>query len=150
MRAIVAVLATTLVFGSALAEGPATDSSGSAITHADAARDLKVDRHIRALHAELKITAAEESEWNIVAQTMRDNARELDQAIDKRDTIVGSATAIDNLNSYADVAQAHADGVRKLATAFSGLYSAMSDDQKKEADEQFGHRTHEGKKIAKE
>jgi periplasmic protein CpxP/Spy len=150
MRAIVAVLATTFVIGSAYAAGPATDSSGSAATQPDATHDLKVDNHIKALHAELKITAAEESQWNTVAQTMRENARELDQAIDKRDAIVGSATAIDNLNSYADVAQAHADGVRKLATAFSGLYSSMSDDQKKEADEQFGHRSHAGKKIAKE
>jgi hypothetical protein len=150
MRTIVAVLASTLVIGSAFAEGPAKTSSGPAEARADAVRDQKVESHIKALHAELKITAAEESQWDNVAQTMRENARELDQAIDKRDAVVGNATAIDNLNSYADVAQAHADGVKKLAAAFSGLYSSMSDDQKKEADEDFGHRTHEGRKIAKE
>jgi periplasmic protein CpxP/Spy len=140
MRAIVAVLASTLVMGSAFAEGPAKNAS----------RDQEVESHIKALHAELKITPAEESQWENVAQTMRENARELDEAIDRREANVGHATAIDNLNSYADVAQAHADGVRKLATAFSGLYSSMSDDQKKEADEDFGHRAHEARKIAKD
>jgi hypothetical protein len=80
---------------------------------------------------------------------MRENARDLDEAMDKREAAADGATAIDNLNSYADVAQAHADGVRKLAKAFSGLYSSMSVDQQKLADEQFGHRTHEGRKVAK-
>jgi hypothetical protein len=80
---------------------------------------------------------------------MRENAKDLDLAIDKRDAAVASATAIDNLNSYADIAQAHANGVKKLASAFSGLYSVMSDDQKKEADEVFSHRGHEGRKTAK-
>jgi protein CpxP len=80
---------------------------------------------------------------------MRENAKELDRAIDKRDTNVASATAIDDLNAYADIVQAHANSVKKLASAFSALYSAMSDAQKKEADEVFSHRSHEAKQIAK-
>jgi hypothetical protein len=55
------------------------------------------------------------------------------------------------LNAYADIAQAHANGVKKLAGAFSGLYSVMSDDQKKQADEVFSHRGHDhDAKIAKQ
>ena len=77
---------------------------------------------------------------------MRENAKELDLAIDKRTANAASATAIDDLNAYADIAQAHADGVKKLASAFSGLYSVMSDVQKKEADEAFSHRN--GRKVA--
>jgi protein CpxP len=77
---------------------------------------------------------------------MHDNAIELDKAIDKREAIVNSATAIDNLNAYGDVAQAHADGVKKLAATFSPLYASMSDDQKKMADDVFAHRTHKEKK----
>jgi protein CpxP len=151
MKTVLAVLASAFVLGSAFAaDVPSTDSSGSAAASADAKRDLKVENRIKELRAELKITAAEESQWEIVAQAMRENARELDKAIDKRDAAVGSATAIDNLNSYADVAQAHADGVRKLAKAFSGLYSSMSNDQRKEADEEFSHQRHEGRKVARE
>jgi hypothetical protein len=77
---------------------------------------------------------------------MRDSAVELDKAIDKRESIVDSAPAIDNLNAYGDIVQAHADGVKKLAAAFSPLYASMPDDQKKLADDVFAHRMHKDKK----
>jgi periplasmic protein CpxP/Spy len=157
MKKTLAVLVSTLVFGAAVAQTPdqsgsphaSVDSSGSAMTIADAKRDGAVEKHIKELHVTLKITTAEEPQWNEVAETMRENAKDLDRAIDKRDANVASATAIDDLNAYADIAQAHANGVKKLASAFSRLYSAMSDDQKKEADEVFSHRGHDGRKVAK-
>jgi len=156
MKLIIAVVASTFAFGSAIAQAPnpstssnaAADVPASAMMKSDAKRDEAVERHIADLHAKLKITAAEESQWKEVAETMRDNAKNLDKAIDKRDASHGSATAIDDLNSYADIAQAHATGVKKLAKSFSGLYSMMSDDQKKEADSIFSHRSHEAKKVA--
>jgi hypothetical protein len=118
------------------------------MANADAKRDSAVEKRIKELHGALKITSAEESQWNEVAATMRASAKDLDRAIDKRAANVASATAIDDLNSYAEIAQAHANGVKQLASAFAGLYSAMSDDQKKEADLVFSHH-HEGGKIAK-
>jgi periplasmic protein CpxP/Spy len=156
MKMTIAVLAASFVFGGAIAQTqdrpasahPATDATPAAMAKADAKRDAAVERHITDLHAKLKITSAEESQWKKVAETMRENAGELDRAIDKRDASISSATAMDNLNSYAEIAQAHADNVKKLASAFSGLYSAMSDDQKKVADEVFSHRDHDGKKVA--
>jgi hypothetical protein len=154
MKLIIAVLASTFAFGSAIAQSPnpssspAADVPASAMMKSDAKRDEAVEHHIADLHAKLKITAAEESQWKEVAETMRDNAKNLDKAIDKRDASLASATAIDDLNSYADIAQAHATGVKKLAKSFSGLYSMMSDVQKKEADSIFSHRNHEGKKVA--
>jgi hypothetical protein len=159
MKLIAAVLVSTVVFGvaaaqTAVAQTPnsngSADASRSAMAKGDAKRDDAVEHHITDLHAKLKITAAEEPQWKEVADTMRQNARELDRAIDKRESTQGSATAVDDLNSYADIAQAHANGVKKLASAFSGLYSAMSDDQKKEADMVFSHQSHDGKKVAKQ
>jgi periplasmic protein CpxP/Spy len=156
MKMIVAALVTSFAFGAALAQAadPAaspnssSNASSTAMPNSDAKRDAAVEKHIKELHATLKITPAEETQWNEVAQTMRENAQDLDRAIDKRDSNVANATAIDDLNAYADIAQAHATGVKKLASAFSGLYSAMSDDQKKEANEVFSHRGHEAGKIA--
>ena len=156
MKVIAAVVASTFVFGGAVAQTSdqsasphaSIDSSASAMANSDAKRDGAVEKHIKELHVTLKITAAEESLWSEVAKTMRENAKDLDRAIDKRDANVGSATAIDDLNSYADIAQAHANGVKKLASAFSALYSTMSDDQKKDADEVFSHRNHDARKIA--
>jgi protein CpxP len=159
MKVIAAVVASTFVFGGAVAQTSDqsasphasidSSASASAMANSDAKRDGAVEKHIKELHVTLKITAAEESLWNEVAKTMRENAKDLDRAIDKRDANVGSATAIDDLNSYADIAQAHANGVKKLASAFSALYSTMSDDQKKDADEVFSHRNHDARKIAK-
>jgi periplasmic protein CpxP/Spy len=159
MKMIIAVLISTFAFGSAFAQSPespaasasphvAADAPRSTMMKSDAKRDDAVEHHITDMHTKLKITSAEESQWKEVADTMRENAKAMDKAIDKRDASLGSATAIDDLNAYADIAQAHATGVKKLAKSFSGLYSMMSDDQKKEADEIFSHRNHEGKKVA--
>jgi protein CpxP len=151
MKMIVALLASTFAFGSAIAqspESPPASSNPHAMMKSDAQRDQAVEHHITDLHAKLKITAAQESEWKEVADTMRENAKDMDKTIDKRNASMGSATAVEDLNAYADIAQAHAKGVKKLASAFSGLYSKLSDDQKKEADEIFSHRSHDGKKVA--
>jgi len=156
MKAIVAVLVSTLAFGTALAQTPdqsaspnsSAGASRSAMANSDAKRDGAVEKHITQLRAELKITPAEEPQWNEVVAAMRENAKDLDRAIDKRAANAAGATAVDDLNAYADIAQAHANGVKNLARAFSGLYSVMSDDQKKEADEVFSHRGHEARKIA--
>jgi hypothetical protein len=158
MKVIAAVLVSTFMFGAAFAQTSApsasphsaTDASGPALANADAKRDSAVEKHIKSLHIALKITPAEESQWKLVADTMRENAKELDRAIDKRDANRASATAIDDLKAYADIAQAHANGVKKLASTFSELYSAMSDDQKKAADEAFSHRGHGASKVAKQ
>ena len=107
MKANVAILVSTFVFGTAIAQtsDPAASPSGavnatpSAMMKSDAKRDAAVERHIVQMRAELKITPAEESQWKEVAETMRANAAELDRAIDKRDGSMASATAIDNLNS---------------------------------------------------
>ena len=152
MKVIVAVLVSTFVFGSALAQTPgpsasptaSTDSSGSALANSDAKRDAAVEKHIKMLHTTLKITPAEETLWAAVAQTMRDNANNLDTAMDKREDANGSA--IDDLNTYGDVVQSHADGIKKLSAVFSTLYASMSNDQKRIADEVFAQREREGKK----
>jgi len=157
MKVIAAVLVSTFVCGAAFAQTlvpsasppSSTDASGPALANADAKRDSAVEKQIKAMHITLKITPAEESQWNQVADTMRGNAKELDRVIDKRDANRASATAIDDLNAYADIAQAHANGVKKLASTFSELYSAMSDDQKKAADEVFSHHGHGARKVAK-
>jgi protein CpxP len=156
MKIISAVLVSTLIGGAAVAQpsDPSTSprapaaATSTSMASADAKRDDAVEKHIDQLHDSLKITPVQEAQWNEVAATMRDNAKAMDRAIDKRAANAANATAIDDLKAYQDIAQTHADGVAKLATAFSGLYSSMSDDQKKAADAAFSHRGHEVKKVA--
>src|SRR5450830_66833 len=146
MKIIAKVLASTFLISSVYALTPAyadttasPNVSSASEVKSDARHDMRVEKHIKELHAKLKITPGEESQWDAVAKVMHDNATELDQVIDKRKANISTATAIDDLNAYADIAQAHADGVRKLSKAFAPLHASMPDDQKKVADEVFLH-----------
>jgi protein CpxP len=156
MKTITAALTSAFLITGAYAQAPSSSAAmapaygapTAAATKSDAKREMALESHIKNMHAQLGITPTEETQWGAVAQTMRDSAVETDQAIDHREALVESASAVDNLNAYGAIAQAHADGVRKLAAAFAPLYVSMSDDQKKAADALFAHRAHEGKQKA--
>lgn len=147
MKTFVTIVASTFLVGAAYAD-PVTQPAASAnatpaaLAKADAKRDLKVEQQIKDLHAKLKITPAEETQWAAVAKSMRENAKDLDTVIDKRASSRSTATAVDDLNAYGEIAQSHADAVKKLSSAFAPLYAAMPDDQKKTADDIFAHRSH--------
>jgi protein CpxP len=141
MKIIVAALASTfLVCASVAPAASAADASPTAMAKGDQKRDTRVEQQIKDLHAKLKISPAEETQWAAVAKTMRESAKDLDAAIDKREASHNTATAVDDLNAYGEVAQAHADAVKKLASSFAPLYASMADDQKKTADDVFAHR----------
>lgn len=121
---------------------PAMPSSAApAPARARSAQDGKVEAHIKALHAQLKITPDEEQEWSAVAQAMRDNAQAMDQLVQERNKQVGHMSAVDDMKSYQAIAQAHADDMQKLEPAFEALYNKMPDAQKKHADVVFNQRT---------
>jgi len=97
-----------------------------------------VEQRISNLHAELKITGAEEAAWNNVAQAMRENAAAMEKlAAAKTLQAPQSMTAIDDLKSYEKFAQAHVDGLKNLISSFETLYGAFPDAQKKTADTVF-------------
>jgi hypothetical protein len=97
----------------------------------------RVEQRIKSLHAQLKITQAEEPQWDAVAQVMRDNANSVGSLVEQRKAQAGQMTAVDDLKSYEAITDAHADGLKKLIPAFEQLYNTMSDDQKKTADTIF-------------
>jgi len=152
MKTMVSLLAaSTLLFGGAyaLAATPSSvNESSVAMAKSESNRSMDVEKHIKDLHAKLKITPAEQSQWDAVAQAMRDNAAALDGAISKRDGIAEHGTAMDDLKAYGDIVQVHADSIKKLSAVFASLYDAMPAEQKKVADEVFAQRPHEGKKMA--
>jgi len=100
----------------------------------------RVETRIKDLHDKLKITKAQEDLWSGVARAMRDNAIEMEPLIKARSEHSGKATALEDLNSYSQLADAHADGLKKFVPAFAPLYASMSDIQKQNADTVFrGH-----------
>jgi periplasmic protein CpxP/Spy len=129
-------LATPLTATRALAQAAATPTPVAAT--ATETKGETVEQRITALHASLKITPAEETQWNGVAQAMRENAAAMDKLIaTNRTNPPQNMTAVQDLQTYQEFAQAHVDGLKNLRSAFGTLYDAMSDDQKKNADQVF-------------
>jgi len=122
---------------SAAPAAPSTAPATKAAPMKTSKRLSGVDARIASLHKRLKITAAQEPQWQQVAQVMRDNAAQIEQLVKERDAKLKTMTAVDNLQTYSDIAQAHADGLKKLVPVFDTLYGSMSDAQKKVADAVF-------------
>ena len=96
-----------------------------------------VEQHIRHLHQQLAITPAEEPQWETFASVMRDNAAQMGQAFGDRGTKVGTMSAVENMQSFAQLATLHATDMQNLASAFQALYSSFPDQQKAVADNVF-------------
>ena len=109
----------------------------SAAAPAKAGPANRIEQRIKSLHDQLKVTAAEEPQWAAVAQVMRDNAQAIVALIAERREKAATMTAVDDLRSYQEVAEAHASGVAKLASAFQALYAVMPPEQQKNADAVF-------------
>jgi protein CpxP len=144
--AITALLGATMLatpLTAAWAQSPAPKTV--AATSATETKGETVEQRITTLHASLQITADEEKTWNGVAQAMRENAAAMDKLVaTNRTTPPQNMTAVQDLETYRQLAQAHVDGLKNLTSAFSTLYDAMPDAQKKNADQVFqtsGHGT---------
>jgi lysophospholipase L1-like esterase len=97
----------------------------------------RVEGRIKELHAQLHITPAEEPQWNEFAEVMRENARDMDQAFMQRAQQFPTMNAVQNMQSYEQISEQHAQRVQKLVPAFQKLYDAMPDQQKRLADQVF-------------
>lgn len=97
----------------------------------------RVEARIKALHEQLHITDAQTAQWNDLAQVMRDNAKAIEDLVKQREQNLKTMNAVDDLRSYQALAEAHAEGLKKLVPVFETLYDSMSDDQKKTADVVF-------------
>lgn len=124
---------------------PSTPAKGAAAHHVSAAAarqpgesmESLVERRITDLHSKLHITPAEGQQWDQFAQVMRDNAKSLDDMYRARASKISGMSAVDNMESYADIENQRAQGVQKLVPAFQSLYASLSDQQKKTADQLF-------------
>jgi|GEM_PF-444229 len=130
--------ATVLAQATTPEAAPAPSQNPSKETLSPRSHEDRAEKRIKELHHKLKITAAQESEWNTFAEVMRSNAQEGDALVKERFENLHTMNAVEDLRSYEKVADAHAEGLKKLVPAFEALYNSMSDDQKKNADIEFG------------
>ncbi|MDQ5988021.1 MAG: hypothetical protein CSYNP_03774 [Syntrophus sp. SKADARSKE-3] len=95
--------------------------------------DLKsLEVRIEALHKKLKITQEQEGLWNNMTEVMRQNAQTmatLFARIKSRESNAG--TPVDEIKFYGQLAEAHANSIKKFIPVFETLYNGLSDDQKK-------------------
>jgi len=113
---------------------------------AKTAPDNPVEARIKKLHAELNITPAQENLWSPVTRVMRDNENAMEALHKARSEKAKTMTAVEDVKSYAEIAGAHAEGLKKFVPVFEALYHSMSDEQKENADTIFGSRDPMGKK----
>jgi hypothetical protein len=93
-----------------------------------------VDGHIAFLKAELKITPAQEAQWQQVANAMRQNAHSLDQAIaNARQHRDAATNAVERMEARGEFAKLRADNSARLLAAFKPLYASLSPDQQQVA-----------------
>lgn len=95
----------------------------------------RVDRQLRDLSARLRITPAEQPHWDGFASTLQANAQHMAQLWSARPA--GPVSALDDMRSYAQIAQAHAEDIQRLLAAFTPLYESLSPTQKVAADQAF-------------
>jgi periplasmic protein CpxP/Spy len=116
---------------------PAPATSEAAQTpmrhHARMLPSQLVDGRIAFLKAELKITPAQETQWQQVATAMHENATALDQVIAGVRQHSGTMDAVQRLALREQFAKVRADNDTRLLTAFRPLYASLSPEQQQTA-----------------
>jgi protein CpxP len=138
--AVAVVLLAFMVLASPSPSRAASPEPGA--TAGKASKTERVEARIKELYTKLKITPAQEELWNNVTQVMRDDAKTMEALIKARSEKASTMTAVDDLKSYGEIAEAHADGIKKFIPVFESLYASMSDAQKKDADTLFHYHGH--------
>ena len=95
-----------------------------------------VEGRLAFLKTELKITDTQLPLWNKVADVIRANAKSISEMMSGG--MMGSsqtATLPEKLAAREKMMAAHLEALRKFKTAVAPLYAALSDEQKKTADE---------------
>jgi hypothetical protein len=125
-----------------------TDAASGAVDTQSAAAQrgeqrAGIDALIDHLHDSLKITAEQEPLWHGVTEVMRENAATMSRLAQERAEHSQTATALDDLQSYAEISEAHAAGTKRMILVFQALYDGMSPGQKNAADAEFRGRLQE-------
>ncbi|WP_322029923.1 Spy/CpxP family protein refolding chaperone [Paraburkholderia sp. J76] len=147
MKKAFVILAASLSMSGAFAQGAAPATAASAASSADvraAQHQQRVEERITWLHTQLKITPEQEPQWKAFADVMRDNGQTMADLYKQRVEGESTRNALDDMKQYAQISQAHAEDMQKLVAAFEPLYTSLSPEQKKLADQTFRHGSEHG------
>lgn len=107
--------------------------------------EARVEHQINELHQKLHITQAQDQQWNAFATAMRQNAQDIDQLWATQGQNLRDMNALQSVQFYAQMTQTYAQGAQRVVQPFEALYSALSPQQKQDADMAFRqfHEQHE-------
>ena len=100
-------------------------------------RNAFVERRIEQLRTEIKITPDEQKSFDDFASVMRQNASQINSATEHGTALPVTATAVERMQAYSDVAQTHAQNMQQLTSAFTTFYNTLTPQQKKVVDTSF-------------
>jgi len=101
-----------------------------------------VDGRMAFFKAELKITPAQEAQWQQVEAAMRENAKTLDQTITTAQQNRTGTNAIQRLELRDQFAKVRSDNDDRFLAAFKPLYASLSPEQQRMADQLIGAANH--------
>lgn len=107
-----------------------------------------VEHRIADMHSRLQITHAQEAKWNRFAAVMRSNAKQLNAAYQRRAAKLGSMSALQNMETYAQIERSRVNDLERLVPAFRALYASLTPEQKHVADELFREHTHQHRQAS--
>jgi hypothetical protein len=95
-----------------------------------------VEGRLAFLKAELEITPEQESLWTAYATAVRDNAKTMTgRCSSMMDKSKDKASLLERLDTNEQFMQSRIDGLHQTVAALKPLYAALSDEQKKVADQ---------------
>ena len=93
------------------------------------------DGRIAFLKAELAITDPQKAAWDAYAEAMKRNLQNMQGMWETMKTVFEAKTPVERLDAHLAAMDARLGALKDMKPALAGLYTALSADQKKKADE---------------
>jgi predicted Zn-dependent protease len=131
---------TPEAFAQAPTPPAAADQHGRGSHHMGAPRQMsdRIDARLAYVKTALKITPAQEGQWNTVAEVVRQQVKAMDAERTAAHAAHASATpvsAIERLQQHQKMMSTMSTRLNAVITAAQPLYATFTDEQKKTADE---------------
>ncbi len=121
--------------GMMMGQGGSGEMGAMMARHVEGMMARHVEGRIAFLKAELKITESQQKLWDAVADAMRANAKAMTEMSGGTMTTGATANLPDRLAASEKALNARLDALHKYKAVVDPLYAALSDEQKKTADE---------------
>jgi periplasmic protein CpxP/Spy len=92
-----------------------------------------IDAQIADLQKKLRITPAQQPQFDAFAQVMRQNAQQMDAVMGQQGQN-RTRNAVEDLRASAQLAEAEVEGMKRLLPVLQALYDGLADQQKRLAD----------------